>query len=543
MSSSSLLPFDARARASRTMIVLMLGVVGFITSSSSSYSEAFIITSSTHNFHLSSSVKSTRTRHGHQQQQQQQVGSGMVSPSFSSALLFSASSSSNNNNNNDDDDDGNTATAPPPVAVTGKIWSPTLRKIMGAIASLGMIETGYLTMVKITNNNNNLLLCGGGGGGGGSGNTAGLSSCDQVLNGPYSTIPYLQLFHQTIPLAAGGLLAYLSVVVLAVQPIIRMNTSSGDDGNTNTSTSANTNADDDTINRIVLTVVTTMMGTFSIFLMTLLFGVIEPTLIGGGGGSSSSSLVCPYCIFSATCSILLANIALFGDCLPSSSSSTAASSSKSLVKTGANAVATGFVTAIVGAVVLFSTGSLENNTNNNNNSGIPSTTSSLLASISGGVVSNKSTNTNNKDAQSIMKIYSPPAITTDSSKRAIQIATKLKALDARMYGAYWCSHCYDQKEAFGKQVFSSSSSSSSSSDAPATEAAYTLEYIECSKDGANAQAKLCKEKEIPGFPTWEIRGKLYPGEQELDELETLIQDIENPPSTSTSTSTLTTDQK
>jgi len=333
-------------------------------------------------------------------------------------------------------------------------------------------------------------------------------------------------------------LAYLSVVVLAVQPIIRMNTSSGDDGNTNTSTSANTNADDDTINRIVLTAVTTMMGTFSIFLMTLLFGVIEPTLIGGGGGLSSSSLVCPYCIFSATCSILLANTALFGDCLPSSSSSAAASSSKSLIKTGANAVATGFVTAIVGAVVLFSTGSLENNTNNNNNSGIPSTTSSLLASISGGGVSNKSTNTNNKDAQSIMKIYSPPAITTDSSKRAIQIATKLKALDARMYGAYWCSHCYDQKEAFGKQVFSSSSSSSSA-DAPATEAAYTLEYIECSKDGANAQAKLCKEKEIPGFPTWEIRGKLYPGEQELDELETLIQDIENPPSTSTST----TDQK
>ena len=73
-----------------------------------------------------------------------------------------------------------------------------------------------------------------------------------------------------------------------------------------------------------------------------------------------------------------------------------------------------------------------------------------------------------------------------------------------MYGAYWCSHCFDQKEALGKEAFRK------------------ITYVECSKDGYNSQTKLCKEKEVPGYPTWEINGKLYPGQQELDELEELI---------------------
>lgn len=91
-----------------------------------------------------------------------------------------------------------------------------------------------------------------------------------------------------------------------------------------------------------------------------------------------------------------------------------------------------------------------------------------------------------------------------------------------MYGAFWCSHCYEQKEAFGKQVFSYGDNSNSIFDSPS----YTLEYIECSKDGVNSQTTLCKSKEIPGFPTWEINGKLYPGEKDLDELDALINNIE-----------------
>ena len=68
-----------------------------------------------------------------------------------------------------------------------------------------------------------------------------------------------------------------------------------------------------------------------------------------------------------------------------------------------------------------------------------------------------------------------------------------------------CSHCYDQKEAFGKEAFS------------------RIPYIECSKDGFNQQSGICKENNVPGYPTWQINGKLYPGEQALEELEDIVQ--------------------
>ncbi len=106
------------------------------------------------------------------------------------------------------------------------------------------------------------------------------------------------------------------------------------------------------------------------------------------------------------------------------------------------------------------------------------------------------------------KIFSPPSVTTESSKEAMVLAKQLNGLNAKMYGAYWCSHCYEQKEVFGKEAFSK-----------------YLEYVECSKDGVNSQAPLCKAKELPGYPTWEINGKLYPGQQELDELEEVVKSI------------------
>ena len=49
-----------------------------------------------------------------------------------------------------------------------------------------------------------------------------------------------------------------------------------------------------------------------------------------------------------------------------------------------------------------------------------------------------------------------------------------------------------------------------------------IPYIECSRDGVNSQTKLCKEKEIPGYPTWEIAGTLYPGEQAITELRDIV---------------------
>ena len=100
--------------------------------------------------------------------------------------------------------------------------------------------------------------------------------------------------------------------------------------------------------------------------------------------------------------------------------------------------------------------------------------------------------------------FAPPPVTTVTTKRAARLAAHLKKLDARMFGAYWCSHCFDQKAAFG------------------AEGAKSVNYIECASDGAQSQAKLCRERHVPGYPTWEIGGKLYPGEKSLEDLEKLV---------------------
>ncbi|XP_031476562.1 thiol-disulfide oxidoreductase LTO1 [Nymphaea colorata] len=96
-----------------------------------------------------------------------------------------------------------------------------------------------------------------------------------------------------------------------------------------------------------------------------------------------------------------------------------------------------------------------------------------------------------------------PEITNQSSPEAISLAKHLKAIGAKMYGAFWCSHCLEQKEMFGK------------------EAAKMLNYIECFPDGYRKgvkPAKACQEADIEGFPTWIINGQVLSGELELSEL-------------------------
>lgn len=85
-----------------------------------------------------------------------------------------------------------------------------------------------------------------------------------------------------------------------------------------------------------------------------------------------------------------------------------------------------------------------------------------------------------------------------------RLAKKLKGKNTKMYGAYWCTHCYDQKQKFGKKAFSK------------------IDYVECDRYGVKSEYKLCRQKRIPGYPTWEIEGQLYPGEIEIDELEKIV---------------------
>ncbi|KAJ4913982.1 Thiol-disulfide oxidoreductase LTO1 [Raphanus sativus] len=99
--------------------------------------------------------------------------------------------------------------------------------------------------------------------------------------------------------------------------------------------------------------------------------------------------------------------------------------------------------------------------------------------------------------------YYSTEITTSSSPYAIALAKHLNSIGAKMYGAFWCSHCLEQKEMFGR------------------EAAKLLNYVECFPQGYKKGTKIfkaCSDVGIEGFPTWMINGQVLGGEVELAEL-------------------------
>jgi hypothetical protein len=61
----------------------------------------------------------------------------------------------------------------------------------------------------------------------------------------------------------------------------------------------------------------------------------------------------------------------------------------------------------------------------------------------------------------------------------------LAAKQVKMYGAYWCPHCAEQKEMFR----------SSFKDVP---------YVECGVPGSRDEAPACKDAGIKHFPTWQF---------------------------------------
>ena len=94
-------------------------------------------------------------------------------------------------------------------------------------------------------------------------------------------------------------------------------------------------------------------------------------------------------------------------------------------------------------------------------------------------------------------------VTSESTKESIELAKYLKDKGVVKYSAYWCPNCLNQSELFGKQAYNE------------------LNVVECARDGINSQTQLCIDKEIKGFPTWEINGKLFLGVLSLDELSKL----------------------
>jgi hypothetical protein len=92
-------------------------------------------------------------------------------------------------------------------------------------------------------------------------------------------------------------------------------------------------------------------------------------------------------------------------------------------------------------------------------------------------------------------------VTSKSGKSELALAVHLKKIGAKMYGTYWCPHCYEQKQLFGREAVKKS-----------------VQYIECAEDGIDPQVEVCRAAGIQGFPTWDIKGEKYPGVRAPEEL-------------------------
>jgi uncharacterized membrane protein len=328
------------------------------------------------------------------------------------------------------------------------IWDPRIRRAMGGLAAFGTIETLYLTFMEVTKGSTTALpFCS-------IFSDRGEESCSSVISGPYSHFPGTE-----VPLTAVGVVAYFVTFVLAILPLLLTPFSEQKNGEHEIK--------DDSQNRVLLLTLTSTMATFSVFLMSILINVLHQT--------------CLYCIASALCSIGLASLAWLGGALPEGNKKEGISMSL-----GGGAFSFLLVLALIGV--------------NDPIIHVDGTKESILSSST--LLAKR--NVEAAEQSLIPNGQLPPEVTTESSESALRLASDLEKLDATFYGAYWCSHCYDQKQAFGKQAMQ------------------RIPYVECSKEGMNAQASLCKEKNIPGYPTWEISGKLYPGEKALDEIQEIV---------------------
>lgn len=91
----------------------------------------------------------------------------------------------------------------------------------------------------------------------------------------------------------------------------------------------------------------------------------------------------------------------------------------------------------------------------------------------------------------------------DAKINKVALAKYLTEKGAKLYGAYWCPHCKDQKATFG-------------------DAFQYIDYYECDPKGEDARADQCIAAKIEGYPTWIINGKEVGGAKSLSELAKLI---------------------
>lgn len=285
-------------------------------------------------------------------------------------------------------------------------WS---RPIIGAIALLGAINTGYITVTKLFNTQ---AVCPTGG-------------CEHVLSSPYATLFGL-------PLSLYGLVAYIGIATLALAPLAV---------SPEKNKSFRTTLENSTW--LLLFAGSTAMLVFSGYLMNIMFSKFV-SIYGADG-------ICYFCLASAAFAASLFTVTLLG-------------------RSWEDVGQLFFVGTVVAVVTLVGT-------------------LGVYAPIEAAQTPATAT------AEQVGL-----AVQNDSGPAEIQLAQHLKQIGAKMYGAFTCPHCYEQKEFFGKQ------------------AAAQINYIECHPQGKNSQTELCKTAGLEGFPTWDIQGKRLVGRQTLEEL-------------------------
>jgi len=287
-------------------------------------------------------------------------------------------------------------------------WS---RPLIGAIALLGALNTGYITANRLFGGE---TACPTGG-------------CEQVLTSEYAYI-------FGVPLSLFGLLAYLAVAALALIPLA-----------VNPERNKQQRNQLESSTWLLLFISTTAMLIFSAYLMYIM--ATKFVAVYGSNG------LCYYCIASA----------IFATCL----------FVLTLVGRAWDDVGQLMVTGVIVTMVTL-VGTL-----------------GIYAPIS---------NPERAGVTTPGEVF--PAVTTTSGQAELALARHLKSIGAKMYGAYWCPHCHDQKQLFGRQ------------------AAREFEYIECDPGGQNSQTAVCEanKENVTGYPTWEVNGQFYGGTQSLEQL-------------------------
>ncbi|KAH9295972.1 hypothetical protein KI387_039560, partial [Taxus chinensis] len=268
------------------------------------------------------------------------------------------------------------------------------------LAVLGLIETSYLTYMKVVGSDVYCPMEGG--------------SCGDVLNSRYASVFGL-------PLSLVGMVGYGVVAFLGLQ-LSRRKALFGIDGDKT---------------RWIFLGITSSMAAASAYFMYLLTVNLE--------GAS-----CAYCVTSALLSLSLLLISLRDF------------SFREVQQIAGIQIST---SALVIAVLSTAYG----------------TSSSALAGI---------------DDIDLPPVE--PVVTAQSSPVAISLAKHLHSVGAKLYGAFWCSHCFEQKQMFG------------------AEAAKILDYVECYPTGYRKGvkiAKACEVANIRGFPTWVVKGQVLSGEK------------------------------